>query len=67
MGNISLKISEDDPEVAYLYLPAHPGKEIFGVVKKQVRALDLIPNYKGPDVYLDFDGEGVLIGIEILG
>ena len=67
---IDLKVSKDDPEVAYLYLPAYfeikAERDELGIVSKQVRLFDLMPNYKGPDIYLDFAEEDVLIGIEIL-
>ena len=62
---LKLNISEDDPSVAYLYLYADQREMTSGVVKKQVRLLEIIDDYKGPDIYLDFDKNGVLIGIEI--
>jgi uncharacterized protein YuzE len=65
-GKIELKISQDDQDVAYISLPNHPGKEISGVVVKQLRLIELCEDYKGPDVYLDFDKDRRLIGIEIL-
>ncbi len=58
---IYLEVSEDGPDVAYLYLPGHPG-----TVKKTIRLCDIIKNYKGPDLYLDIDHEDNVIGIEIL-
>ncbi len=61
-----LDISEDDDEVAYLYLPNHPGKGKSNIVSKQVILANMFENYKGPDVYLDFDETGCLIGIELL-
>jgi hypothetical protein len=36
-------------------------------VGKSVRLQDLILGYKGSGVVLDFDGEDVLVGIEVLG
>jgi hypothetical protein len=63
---IQLKVSADDDEMAYLYLPNHPKEVIPGLVKKQIRLSDLIEGYKGPDIYLDFDGDDTLIGIEII-
>lgn len=62
---IQLKVSEDDDEMAYLFLPDHPKKTIPGIVKKQTRLSDLIDDYKGPDIYLDFNADGTIIGIEI--
>lgn len=64
---IRLKVSKDDHNVAYLYLPNHPGNVVRGIVSKQVRLLEVLPDYKGADIYLDFNEEDVLIGIEILG
>jgi uncharacterized protein YuzE len=66
MKNIRLEISKNDSDVAYLYLPAHLGKGVYGAVSKQVRLLELLTCYKGPDIYLDFNEEGVLVGIEVL-
>gem|GEM_PF-6737710 len=34
---------------------------------KQIWLSDLINNYKGPSIYLDFNDEEELVGIEILG
>jgi len=65
-NKIYLKVSEDDPDVAYLYLPGHPGKGEVAITKKQIRLHDIIKNYKGPDIYLDIDHKDNLIGIEIL-
>jgi uncharacterized protein YuzE len=63
---INLKISEDDPDVAYLRLPDHPGAGTPNIVSKQITLGELVKGYKGPAVYLDFDNDGKLIGIEIL-
>lgn len=37
-----------------------------GVVKKTVSLREVMPDYTGPDLKLDFDANSVLIGIEIL-
>ncbi|NOK18872.1 DUF2283 domain-containing protein [Corallococcus carmarthensis] len=64
-GGFELRVSADDEEgVAYLRLPTHPGKG--GKVSKSIRLVDVIGQYKGPDVVLDFDQDEVLVGIEIL-
>ena len=63
-SGMTLKISDDDEDVAYLTLPGHPRTAESAV--KQTRLLDLVA-YTGPDIYLDFDKDGKLIGIEILG
>jgi len=59
-------VSAGDPGVAYLALPGHPGAGLPGIVKTQISLADRIEGYVGPDVYLDFDASGRLIGIEIL-
>lgn len=66
-NKIYLKVSEDDPDVAYLYLPGHPGERKENIIKAQIRLYDIIKNYKGPDIYLDIDQKDNVIGIEILG
>ena len=63
---IKLRISEDDADVAYLQLPAHPDRGRRGVVKKTIRLSEHLPDYKGADLYLDIDEHGEVIGIEIL-
>ena len=60
----SLRVSDDDEDVAYLRLPSHPGGEVR--VSRSVRLVDLIGPYQGPDLAFDFDQDGLLIGIEIL-
>lgn len=52
------------PTTAYLKLPTHPG-----VLRnaKNVTLVDLLGAYKGPYVVFDFDSNGVLVGIEIVG
>jgi uncharacterized protein YuzE len=64
-GKMTLTISDDDEDVAYLTLPGHPGQGTPGAVAKQTRLQDLMA-YAGPDIYLDFDRDGNLIGVEIL-
>ncbi|MCE3603625.1 DUF2283 domain-containing protein [Massilia sp. P8910] len=55
----------DDSQVAYLMLPDHPGPNTVNCVFKTTRLLDLV-QYDGAEIYLDFDKNGRLIGIEIL-
>ncbi|MFD1259680.1 DUF2283 domain-containing protein [Entomomonas asaccharolytica] len=50
--------------MAYLFLPNHPGKS--KIVTKQIALHSIINDYKGPEIYLDFDHEGEIIGIELL-
>lgn len=55
---------ENDPPIAYVSLPDHPGEGTSGCVQKMVRLSDLI-DYEGADIFMDF-ADGRLIGIEIL-
>jgi uncharacterized protein YuzE len=55
---------EQDSPAAYLYLPSHPGAGTVGACEKIVKLGDLV-SYKGPDIYLEFDKEGTIIGIEV--
>jgi hypothetical protein len=52
------------PTTAYLKLPTHPGTLRSA---RTVTLVDLIGAYKGPYVVFDFDQQGVLVGIEIVG
>jgi hypothetical protein len=66
---ITLKLSqnnEDDEVVAYLTLPGHPSHSLERVAANTIRLRDLIADYKGPDLFFDFDENKVLIGVEIL-
>lgn len=62
---IKLEINGDG-DIAYLLLPNHPGKGSAGSVKKIIPLHEIIDNYQGPDVFLDFDENDVMIGIEVL-
>jgi len=64
-GVFKLELSDGKHEVVYLKLPTYPAKGICKV-SKSVRLFDLLGKYDGPDVILDFDTEGVLVGIELL-
>ena len=64
-GRFRFEVSGGEDAVAYLRLPTHPEANV-GAVKKTVRLRDLIGDYKGPDIYLDFTDENLLIGLEIL-
>lgn len=64
LGRFELRVSEDDQDVAYLRLPSHPGETC--KMSKSIRLVELLGAYEGPDVVLDFDQDGVLVGIELL-
>ncbi len=48
---------------AYLSLPKHPRTQ--GCVSRTVSLRDMLPN-SGPEINLDLDATGAVIGIEIL-
>ncbi|ASY80524.1 DUF2283 domain-containing protein [Pectobacterium polaris] len=50
--------------MAYLFLPSHPGKGKAGVAVKQVALQSIMDNYQGPEIHLDFDSNGNIIGME---
>lgn len=52
-------------DAAYLKIGERSLQEI-SKTTKQVRLLDLLPDYKGADIYLDFDQDDTLRGVEIL-
>lgn len=54
----------DWPTFGYLYLSKHPGTD--RCVKGMIRVSGLIPNYVGPEIRLDLDASGEVIGIEVL-
>lgn len=62
--------SDEDPSVGYLYLSNHPGAGagagVAGCVKGMVRVSAHIPNYVGPEIHLDLNEAGEVIGIEVL-
>jgi|GEM_PF-784243 len=60
-----LTVNEETHEVAYLRLPTYPKNEPLKV-SKNIRLVDLIGAYQGPDIILDFDQYDTLVGIEIL-
>jgi hypothetical protein len=63
---LRLRQYEDDPNSAYLELFDHPHKAARGIVAKTVSLHELIENYDGPAINLDFNNDGKAIGIEIL-
>ncbi len=63
LGEIRLEQLGNDAEVAYLRLKPSKGP---GSVSKTVRLRDLVGQYTGPDIYIDFGQEGELLGIEIV-
>ncbi len=66
MSKLKLSVSRDDPSIGYLSLPDHPGSGP-GIVKRSVILADIIGQYDGPELVLDFDENERLIGVEIIG
>ncbi len=64
-NKIIVKISDEDTSVGYVYMPVKENidKKIF----KTIDIAELINNYKGIPIYLDFNKDNELIGIEISG
>ena len=63
---IRLKMSNVDSDSAYVALPGYPDEPMFGTVSRTICLDEVVGNYKGPRINLDFYREGVLIGLEIL-
>lgn len=60
---IRVQFEGEDAHTAYVALPGHRHEP--GIVSKTVILGELI-DYKGPQIHLDLDKDGTLIGIEIL-
>jgi len=63
---IRVKMTNDYSDSAYIGLPGYPEKPEFGIVSKTICLDDVLDGFKGPRINLDFNKDGVLIGIEIL-
>ncbi|MDV5354746.1 DUF2283 domain-containing protein [Enterobacter asburiae] len=67
MSKAKVKLeSNKDGDMAYLFLPKHPGKGIPGITVKQISLHSIINSYQGPEIILDFDKDGEIIGMEFL-
>ena len=64
-GKIKIKMLQPDADTVYVSLPGYPDPIKPGVIRTSV-SLDDIYEYRGPRVQLDFDDDGVLIGLEIV-
>lgn len=62
---IKIKISDDDKSVGYIYMPLD--KNVNKIIHHTIDISDVITNYNGVPVYLDFNENNQLIGIEIVG
>lgn len=66
MKKIRVKMNGEDSDTAYIALPGYPHQLQYGVVSKTICLDDVLDSFKGPRINLDFNKDGVLIGIEIL-
>jgi hypothetical protein len=64
--SIRLRTQTNDYHQAYVELADHPHELVAGCVKRTVRIHELVPDYDGPSIAIDFDASGKAIGIEIL-
>lgn len=62
---IRLRMPDGDYHTAYLELADHP-HQIVDCVKRTVWLDELIPDYDGPSLTIEFNENGRAIGIEIL-
>jgi hypothetical protein len=63
---IRLKMTNEYSDSAYVALPGHPEQLEPGIASKTICLDDVLDGFKGPRINLDFNKDGVLIGIEIL-
>lgn len=63
----TIKFDETAENSIYIALHAHAGSVAQPGGTFQKSLYDLIDNYDGPEIYLDFCSNGRLCGIEILG
>ena len=62
---IHLRTYNNDYHQAYLELADHPHEQVSGCVKRSEFFHNLIEGYIGPSIIVDFNKEGIAIGIEI--
>lgn len=67
LQELTLKTNPANPGSGYLYLPGRSKQSLPGTAQKTLSLAALIKDYKGVPVYLDFDEDGTLTGIEIAG
>ena len=65
-NEISLKLSEDDKSVGYVYLGGDLESPTYQRVAKSVHLNELM-DYTGPDIVFDFNEKNEIVGIEIVG
>ncbi len=63
LGRFEFKVSGDN-EIGFLKLPNRPTGKI--KVHRNIILSTILPDLKGPDIVLDLDDTGEVIGIEII-
>jgi len=63
---IRLRTYDEDYHQSYVELADHPHELATGLVHKTIRIQNLIDDYDGLGIAIDFDKDGRAIGIEIL-
>lgn len=65
--SVILRQYEGEKGSAYLELQDHPHAPVPGIlVGRTINVHSLIEDYQGPSIFLDFNHDGVAIGIEII-
>ena len=65
-GKLRVKMRGMDSDTLYVFLPGYPAEPKCGIVTKTICLDDILSNFSGPRVNLDFDKTGQLVGIEVL-
>ena len=60
-----LEVSTDDPAVAYVRVRSNLTGQ--AKVHRTISLKSLVPNLKGPSIYIDVADDGSLLGIELVG
>lgn len=63
---IRVRLVGENSHTAYIALPGYPEVIVPGIVSRTLNMNDLVKDYSGPRIHLDFNSEGILIGIEVL-
>lgn len=67
MSKTKVKLERSkDGDMAYLFLPKHPGKGVPRVTVKQISLHSIVNSYQGPEIILDFDKDDEIIGMEFM-
>ncbi len=59
-----IRIRYGDDKIAYIELPGYPrGRDL--KISRSLRLVDLIGKYDGPELIMDFDADGRLVGLDV--